>query len=219
MKKFIIFTAIMFAVSGCAYSTENYNYPNTLINRTVTVPAGETFKAVFLAPINSQTAIEGQEVSLALSSDYYFKGTLVAPAGSSVSGTVIEAAKAKNGSIGGKLTLRFTGIVTPSGQNIPISAVVRTEDKTGTILGGTNLYTVNTNSILTPEAASQISGNQVSKFNYGKGVIIMNEVGTSGGGLIKSIWDKGEEVDIPVNASVELILTQPITVKPLNDEN
>ena len=41
----------------------------------------------------------------------------------------------------------------------------------------------------------------------------MNSVG-NGGGLLKSVWDKGTDVDIPVNTQIELILTQPITVNP-----
>ena len=46
----------------------------------------------------------------------------------------------------------------------------------------------------------------------------MTAVG-AGGGLVKSIWDKGSDVEIPANASVELILTQPITVNPSSSQN
>lgn len=46
----------------------------------------------------------------------------------------------------------------------------------------------------------------------------MTAVG-AGGGLVKSIWDKGTDVSIPANAGIELILTQPITVNPASSEN
>ena len=36
----------------------------------------------------------------------------------------------------------------------------------------------------------------------------------AGGGLVKSIWDKGNDVEIPTNATIDLFLTQPITVVP-----
>ncbi len=36
----------------------------------------------------------------------------------------------------------------------------------------------------------------------------------AGGGLVKSIWDKGNDVEIPTNANIDLYLTQPITVVP-----
>ena len=34
----------------------------------------------------------------------------------------------------------------------------------------------------------------------------------AGGGLVKSVWDKGNDVEIPANANIEIQLTQPITV-------
>ncbi len=220
MKKVIVLSALIFALGACAFAEQNYNQnPSTLINRTVTVPAGETFKAVFLAPINTKTAFGGQEVYLAINPDFYSKGQLIAPAGSTVAGSVIESDKAKHGSINGKLTLRFTAIITPSGQNIPISAIVRTADNSGTILGGSKIYEETNYNVLAPQSANQLTGPEISKINYGKGAIIMNEVGSSGGGLFKSIWDKGEDVDISISSPVDLILTQPITVKPTADED
>ena len=67
----------------------------------------------------------GQNVSIALGSDFYYNGSLIAPAGSSVTGTVLEVSKAKHGSLNGKLLIRFTQIVTPYGVQIPISAVIK----------------------------------------------------------------------------------------------
>ena len=34
----------------------------------------------------------------------------------------------------------------------------------------------------------------------------------AGGGLVKSVIDKGDDVEIPANAAVDIVLTQPITV-------
>ena len=54
--------------------------------------------------------------------------------------------------------------------------------------------------------------------DMGKGTALATAVG-AGGGLVKSIWDKGEDVQIPTNAAVDLILTQPITVAPVSIED
>ena len=51
--------------------------------------------------------------------------------------------------------------------------------------------------------------------SIGRGTALSTAVG-AGGGLVKSIWDKGSDVEIPANAGFELILTQPITVNPEN---
>lgn len=206
-------------MSGCAFAVDEApNYPDTLINRVVTVPANATFKGIVLSPVTSETATVGEEVLLALESDYIYKGKLIAPAGSTITGTVIEVSRARHGSIGAKMTLRFTSIMTTTGQNIPISAIISTEDKSGTIIGGTKFYPESSIDVDTL-SATEISSCPISKFSYGKGAMIMNEVGESGGGLFKSIWDKGEEVEIPINTTLNLILTQPITVTPLADEN
>ena len=49
--------------------------------------------------------------------------------------------------------------------------------------------------------------------DIGKGTALATAVG-AGGGLVKSIWDKGNDVEIPANSAIELVLTQPITVNP-----
>lgn len=206
------------------YNTESYKLNNnTLRGSVITVPAGQTFKAVLMAPINSETAYTGQNISLALGSDFYYNGKIIAPAGSSVTGTVIEVSKAKHGTVNGKLTLRFTHIITPTGLNIPISAVVKTDDNTGTLVGGTNMEVAGeyAKDIAIGAGSGAILGTiagPLSGGSVGKGAALMTAVG-AGGGLVKSIWDKGNEVSIPANATIDLILTQPITVNPASAEN
>ena len=46
-----------------------------------------------------------------------------------------------------------------------------------------------------------------------RGAALATAVG-AGGGVVKSIWDKGNDVVIPANSSIQLTLTQPITVNP-----
>ena len=47
--------------------------------------------------------------------------------------------------------------------------------------------------------------------NIGRGAALGTAVG-AGGGLVKSVWDKGNDVEIPAGASIDIVLTQPITV-------
>ena len=51
--------------------------------------------------------------------------------------------------------------------------------------------------------------------SVGKGAIYGTAVG-AGAGLAKSLWDKGTEVVIPPNSTVELTIDQPITVHAAN---
>ena len=201
------------------YTQNNYNFNNqTLKGSVVTVPAGQQFKTVVTTPLNSKNLTLGQNVTLALGSDFYYGNNLIAPAGSSVTGTVLEVSKAKRGSINGKLLVRFTQITTPYGIQIPISAVIKTDDNTGVLLGGTKLDVTKeyTKDIAVGAGAGAVTGVVVSALSggeIGKGTALVTAVG-GGLGVAKSVWDKGNDVDIPANASIELVLTQPITVNP-----
>ena len=58
-------------------------------------------------------------------------------------------------------------------------------------------------------AGGALIGALIGKFTGNTGV--GTAVG-AGGGLVKSIWDKGNDVEIPANASVDLVFLQPITI-------
>ena len=194
----------------------HYSTKQPLKGSVVMVPAGSSLPAMLTAPISSANASAGQSVSLVLNSDYYYNNKLIAPAGSTVSGTVIEASKAKRGSMNGKLCIRFTQIYTPYGTQIPISAVIKTDDNTGVLIGGTKLDVTKeyAKDVTAGVAAGAISGlvfGALAGGNVGKGAALGTAVG-AGGGLAKSAWDKGNDVEIPANATIDLMLTQPITV-------
>lgn len=198
--------------------TQTVNANQTLKGSVVTVPAGQSLTAVVTSPISSEHITTGQSIAVALGSDFYYNGNLIAPAGSSVSGTVIEASKAKHGSINGKLLIRFTQITTPYGVQIPISAVVKTDDNNGVLKGGTKFDVAKNygKDLAVGAGAGALAGVIISPLaggEIGKGTALATAVG-AGGGLIKSIWDKGEDVTIPTNSAIELVLTQPITVNP-----
>jgi hypothetical protein len=243
MKK--LFTlAILVLGANCAIAAQNYSYQtntttpvssetldnenytvvnNTLKGRVVTVPAGIDFKAVVTTPVSSETAVTGQTVYLALGSDFYYNGNKIAPSGSSVVGTVIEVSKAKHGSMNGKLTLRFTQITTPVGTVIPISAIIKTDDNTGVLVGGTAIDVTKeyAKDVAVGAGAGALTGVIISPLaggSVGRGTALSTAVG-AGGGLVKSIWDKGGDVSLPNNVIVELMLTQPITVNPTSTED
>lgn len=247
IKKSVILTLTMLTAGTLSYAATNFDYTqnaftpqfqqenyslptqnisanHTLKGRVVTVPAGQNFTTVVTTPISSENMAVGQTVTLALGSDFYYNGNLIAPAGSSVSGTAIEVSRAKHGNLNGKLLLRFTQITTPYGVQVPISAVIKTTDNTGILVGGTktDVALEYGKDIAVGSAAGALAGVIISPLaggNIGKGTALATAVG-AGGGLVKSIWDKGNDVEIPVNSSIQLVLTQPITVNPeIYEEN
>ena len=118
----------------------------------------------------------------------------------------------------GKLAIRFTQILTPYGVAIPISGVISTTDGTGVLVGGTKLDVTKdyAKDLTVGAGAGAVSGvvfGALSGGEIGRGAALGTAVG-AGAGLVKSIWDKGDNVEIPANSNIDIILTQPITVNP-----
>lgn len=247
MNKNITLGVLAFALSvtTSVYATSNFSYeaaqPQPVYNgnyyqqplqysqnkpfqgNVVMVPAGATVKATLTAPLSSEYTTAGQTVSLALASDFYYDGQLVAPAGSTIYGTVIESSRAKRGSINGKLCVRFNQIFTPYGTQIPISAVIKTDDSSGVLVGGTKLDVTKeyAKDLTAGSAAGALSGlvfGALAGGDVGRGAALGTAVG-AGGGLVKSVWDKGNNVEIPANATIDIMLTQPITTSAYQFEN
>lgn len=201
------------------YYSHSYGSPSTTLKgRVVTVPSGESLSVVSTCAISSENASQGQVFTIALASDFYYNGSLIAPAGSSIVGNVIEVSKAKRGSMNGKLCIRFNQIVTPYGLQIPISAVIKTEDGSGVLVGGTKMDVAKHygKNAVVGSAAGAVSGvvfGALAGGSVGRGAALGTAVG-AGGSLVKSVWDKGNNVSIPAGAAFDIILTQPITVAP-----
>lgn len=198
--------------------TPAYSSQQPLKGRIVTVPPGIGFSAVVSTPISSEYLTMGQPVAVTLGSDFYYNNCLIAPAGSTVSGTVTQVTKAKHGTLNGSLRLRFTEITTPYGTRIPISAGIQTEDGTGILRAGTKMDTAKEygKDIAVGSAVGALGGlvaSAISGGAVGKGTAIMTGVGAAGG-LAKSLYDKGVDVVIPSNATINLLIDQPITVNP-----
>ena len=101
---------------------------------------------------------------------------------------------------------------------IPISAVIKTDDNSGVLRGGTGADVAKEygKDLAVGAAAGALAGVIISPLaggSIGRGTALATAVG-AGGGLVKGIWDKGSDIEIPVNSSVQLVLTQPITVNP-----
>ena len=100
----------------------------------VTVPEGQIIRAIVTTPLTSNHLSLGQNVTMVLGEDFYYNDRLVAPMDSVVYGSVIRVNKATNDSEG-KLLLRFTRITTPYGIQVPVSAIVKNNNKIGMLSG------------------------------------------------------------------------------------
>ncbi len=206
-------------VNNSQYTTQQpltYNSNEPLKGSVVTVPSGATIPVTLQNELSSAESSVGDVVTMYLNDDFYYNDKLIAAAGSRVMGTVVQAKSAKFAGINGKLCVRFTEIITPLGSSIPISGVIKTNDGSGVLIGGTKMdVAMNyTKDLAAGSAAGALSGlvfgALASGDKLGRGTALGTAVG-AGGGLIKSVASKGKNVTIPANAGIEIMLTQPIT--------
>ena len=153
-----------------------------------------------------------------MSKNFYYNNTLVAPIGSSVNGTVIQVKKAGRAGINGQLMVKFTNIVTPYGQMIPISGKIQTDDGTGLIKGGTKMDSATdyAKDIAVGTAAGAVAGvifGPLSGGKVGKGAAYGTAVGATAG-LAKSLWDRGTPAVVPAGTEVNIVIDQQITFTP-----
>lgn len=217
----MVLTAMLTMGTGLvnnSYTSANANQMQPLQGKVVVVPAGTMIPATATMELSSENLFLGQNVCIALSNNFYYNNNLVAPLGSSVNGTVIQVKKAGRAGINGQLMIKFTNIVTPYGQMIPISGKIQTDDGSGLLKGGTAMDTTKAyaKDIAIGSAAGALGGvimGPLSGGKVGKGAVYGTAVG-AGLGVAKSVWDKGEVASIPAGTAINIVVDQPITFNP-----
>ncbi len=207
---------------GQSYAPQSYGqnyapqqYVSPLQGHVFMVPAGSCIPAVTTGEISSATLSLGQSVSMALGNDFYYNGQLVAPVGSQVNGNVIMVRKGGHAGKNGQLQLRFTNIRTPYGQVIPISGKIRTDDGKGILYAATAKDTAKdyAKDLAIGAGGGAVLGTAIGAIAGGTGRGAWGGTAIGAGlGLGKSLFDKGTDVVIPANSSIDIAIDQPITV-------
>ena len=201
------------------YSTpvqNSYSLP-PLQGSVVTVPAGSVINGV--APtttIDTQYLTAGDPVVFTLNQPYFFNGTAVLPAGTSIQGNAVIAQKAGFAGQYGKLKIMFNNANLPNGQRVPISGKLVTDDGTGILMGGTTggrVVNAGKNAAIGAGAGALLGliGSAVSGGKKGKGTAIMTGIG-AGTGLLGSGIQRGNDVYLEAGQPVTIIIDQPLTV-------
>lgn len=197
-------------------SSSNYETADNLRGNVIFVPAATSFYANLMSPLNSEYVKAGDSVSMYLDTDFYYGNKLIAAGGSRLNGTVIKAKKGGLAGRNGNLKLRFTNLITPTGQVIPLSAHVETDDGSGVLKAGTAKDTVGeyvknagvgaASGAVLGTVSGALSGGQV-----GKGAIYGTAIGGTMG-IIAAVMTRGENLNIPQNSRLKIVLDQPITI-------
>ena len=127
------FTSFAFAAKNYSYTTYSPDTANTTytayvppaeqINRPpiqqtpsmTQIPKNEHFEAILQSSVSSNNIKEGDIVSAVVRDDWYYNGSLVAPAGSVVYGKVVKSQASGGFWRNGSFSLQFNEMVTPDG--------------------------------------------------------------------------------------------------------
>ncbi|MEB3287747.1 MAG: hypothetical protein VKJ04_09615 [Vampirovibrionales bacterium] len=201
----------------------SYNNPSpqnqTYQGRVSTVPAGTTLSATVSAPLSSEFSRVGDRFAVALGSPISAgDGSIAIPAGSQIEGQVVRVQPAGRTGRSGELEIRFNTAVLPSGQRVPLSASIQTEDGTGVIKGSTTAGRVGGTALKTGlgaglGAALGTAMGPLSGGGVGRGAIYGTAIG-GGAGLAKALWDKGKEAVLQSGEPISIKLDSPLSVTP-----
>ena len=138
MKKFLFILIILSVCTLNATATPKYFSnekknnvaPDPIYNKTITVPRGYILSAELYNVLNSENIMQADKIDAGLKSDFIYNGTIIAPEGSLIKGTVVKVTE-KTDKETARLLIKFTNISTPNGVSVPISGIIKTEDRTG----------------------------------------------------------------------------------------
>lgn len=184
--------------------------PTTLKGFAGKIGKGEKLNVYLQSGINTSTAAAGNIVNAVLKQDWTYKEYTVAPAGSVVTGTIVEASPAKLGSRNGSVDIVFNKILTPDGKTLDISTEkvefnVTNDGKAKQVLGSTLAMALLGAAIGLGFAALGDTSNLAS------GAIIGASIG-GGSALVTGIAQKGVDAEIPAYTDIEIVLDKPVAV-------
>lgn len=227
----ILFAGLIVNISACAFGAPNYNFTaepknassGALQGQVVYVPAGITAPAILSNGLSSEYATVGMQVNVTLPTAITYNGKTVAPAGSVLNGTVTKCKKAGIGNRNGQIQVIFNNLRTPQGYSIAINAVFKTDDNSGILKGGTKIDSAKDygkNAVLGAGSGAALGTamGALSGGSVGKGAIYGTAIG-GGIGVANAVRQKGENVQIPANVTLDVYFTQPITVSAPNIYN
>jgi tRNA A-37 threonylcarbamoyl transferase component Bud32 len=167
----------------------------------VTVPPGTRLRLALEAPLSSETARAGDGFSAESTSQVRIEGIEAIPSGVRFSGTVTEAAPARDSEGRGRMTLALESVHLPDGGRVSLSTkplmlrAPSTRKKDAGIVGGL-------------AAAGVVVGGLLG----GKGGAVGGAVVGGAAGVVVVTTDKGREVVLGSRASLSLEVAAPFSV-------
>ncbi|MBQ2871858.1 hypothetical protein IJE86_09155, partial [bacterium] len=192
-------------------NTDAFHIPfSELKGRVVHLPKGVIIDAVLQSAISSNSIMEKDVITAVLERDWMYNGNLIAPSGSILYGTVVDAQKAGYAYGNGEIEIRFTEVLSMDGQRFSLpdnsvkleTGINRTVKVTSRVVGGAIM------GVVAGTLYALVSGGDVAS-----GVAVGASIGGAGG-AVSAVAQKGQDVEIPMGTPLQIKLKEPMTVTP-----
>ncbi len=173
------------------------------------IPKGTMFKSYLQTPVNTATANVGDSIIAILTDDWMYNGSVIAPQGSVLSGTIVKAQSARYGSRNGSVDIDFntlqTGKKTYNISTEKIEFDVSNDGKIGKV----------SKNVLAGAATGALLGLLIglcnSKTSNGAATAIGAGIG-AGSAIIGSAVEKGVDAEIPTYTELDITLSKPMNI-------
>ncbi len=173
------------------------------------IPKGTMFKSYLQTPVNTATANVGDSIIAILTDDWMYNGSVIAPQGSVISGTIVKAQSARYGSRNGSVDIDFntlqTGKKTYNISTEKIEFDVSNDGKIGKV----------SKNVLAGAATGALLGLLIglcnSKTSNGAATAIGAGIG-AGSAIIGSAVEKGVDAEIPTYTELDITLSKPMNI-------
>ena len=154
---------------------------------------------------------KNDRLTVRLTEDLKYNGQLVAPAGSLVYGTAIDAKNAGYAYGSGAIELSFNEILMPDGNLLPISTkkIVMQADSKRAAKMTRDVVLGALGSMLLGAAFTAMGGGG----DWGKNMLIYGGIGALGGG-VHGAMQRGDEITIPDGTTITVTLTEALNASP-----
>ncbi len=185
--------------------------------QSATLPTQTHMKLIVEYAVSATTSQPGDIFEGHVKEDIFFGRTLILPRGSLVRGRVAEVSKPRLLSRAGKIGLKLDQIDTPTGEVIPLDAMLEfqkgTTNKSGQLDPGTNLGTRVNASIRT------VSG--MNETGAARGALVAANVATLGAPIIATaigssaigLFRSGDNISLQPGQELEILLTNELGVQ------
>ena len=186
-------------------------YPRNKANtmQGILIKSGETFFAILQSSISSASIAQDDAIAAILEYDWVYNGTLIAPKGSIVYGYASDVKKAGIMLNDGSLSITFNEIITPDGYKHTLTSNTVTLDvhskKIRRLAGNTAAGAAA--GILSGLLYTLISGGDIVS-----GIAIGAGIGAAGG-VVTTVFQNGEDVEIPAGTPIKVELLEDMNVK------